>query len=99
MFAAPGLFEACATGDVEAVRRTIAADPARIHDAGPCIGSTPLILAAHRGYLDVVAVLVEAAPTSKRANAPATPPPFIGPPRAAMFRCWSACSPPVRAST
>ncbi len=60
MFEAPALFEACTTGDAEAVRRIVAAEPARIHDVGPGIGSTPLIFAAHRGFLDIVAILLDA---------------------------------------
>lgn len=53
------LHEACCEGDLPAVQRLIRAG-APLDATGFAIGSTPLILAAHRGHLAIVEALLDA---------------------------------------
>ena len=53
------ILDACTQGDTEAVRAIIAEDPSAISQRDEVLGSTPLILAAHRGFLEIVQLLLE----------------------------------------
>ncbi|MFY0533089.1 ankyrin repeat domain-containing protein [Nannocystis pusilla] len=54
------LFEAIQRGELDAAVAQVQADPTLIHARDPALGSTPLIFAAHRGQLPVVAALLQA---------------------------------------
>src|SRR5688572_18254162 len=54
------ILDACQSGDVVRVRAALAADPDAVHETDAYLGSTPLILAAHRGYLEIVELLLDA---------------------------------------
>src|SRR5215468_11841560 len=54
-----GIIEACVEGDVERVREVLAHHPSQVNLRDDNIGSTPLIFAAHRGFRDVVELLLD----------------------------------------
>jgi RNA polymerase sigma factor (sigma-70 family) len=60
MEALDNLIQAACSGDVEQVRRLLQADPAQVHTRDPYLQSTPLHYAAHRGYLEIVQLLLTA---------------------------------------
>ena len=60
MQALDNLIQAACSGDVEHVRRLLQADPAQVHTRDPYLQSTPLHYAAHRGYLEIVQLLLTA---------------------------------------
>ena len=60
MQALDNLIQAACSGDVEQVRRLLQADPTTVHTRDPYLQSTPLHYAAHRGYLEIVQLLLTA---------------------------------------
>jgi len=54
------LIQAACSGDVEQARQLIQADPTQVHSHDPYLRSTPLHYAAHRGYLEIVQLLLTA---------------------------------------
>jgi ankyrin repeat protein len=60
MNASDNLIAAACCGDVALVRRILQADPAQVHARDDHIGTTPLHCAAHRGFLEIVQVLLDA---------------------------------------
>jgi len=60
MQALDNLIQAACSGDVERVRQLLQADPTTVHARDPYLQSTPLHYAAHRGYLEVVQLLLTA---------------------------------------
>jgi RNA polymerase sigma factor (sigma-70 family) len=60
MQALDNLIQAACSGDVEQARRLLQADPTQVHTRDPYLQSTPLHYAAHRGYLEIVQLLLTA---------------------------------------
>jgi RNA polymerase sigma factor (sigma-70 family) len=60
MQALDNLIQAACSGDVEQARRLLQADPTTVHTCDPYLQSTPLHYAAHRGYLEIVQLLLTA---------------------------------------
>ncbi len=60
MQALDNLIQAACSGDVERVRQLLQADPTQVHARDPYLQSTPLHYAAHRGYLEIVQLLLTA---------------------------------------
>jgi RNA polymerase sigma factor (sigma-70 family) len=60
MQALDNLIQAACSGDVEQARRLLLADPTTVHTRDPYLQSTPLHYAAHRGYLEIVQLLLTA---------------------------------------
>lgn len=61
------LLDAAASGDLETVRAVLDTDPSLAGTRGWPIGTTPLIVAAHRGHVPIVALLLErGAPVDQR---------------------------------
>jgi ankyrin repeat protein len=54
------LIAAACSGDIDQVRRILAAYPTQVNEQDSYIGTTPLHCAAHRGFLEIVQVLLEA---------------------------------------
>ncbi len=67
------ILDACTQGDTDAVRTALAEDPSAVQQRDEVLGSTPLILAAHRGFLEIVQLLLESgAPVDEREEASQT---------------------------
>jgi RNA polymerase sigma factor (sigma-70 family) len=60
MQALDNLIQAACSGDVEQARRLLQADPTQVHSRDPYLQSTPLHYAAHRGYVEIVQLLLTA---------------------------------------
>lgn len=60
MQALDNLIQAACSGNVERVRQLLQADPTQVHTRDPYLQSTPLHYAAHRGYLEIVQLLLTA---------------------------------------
>ena len=75
MQALNNLIQAACSGDVEQVRRLLQADPTTVHARDPYLQSTPLHYAAHRGYLEIVQLLLTAGAdvTAREGSSDTTP--------------------------
>ena len=60
MQALDNLIQAACSGDVEQARRLLQADPSTVHTRDPYLQSTPLHYAVHRGYVEIVQLLLTA---------------------------------------
>jgi len=54
------IISACFSGDLDTVRRILAEDPSQANSRDSFLGSTPLIIATHRGYREIAEALIAA---------------------------------------